>query len=59
MKEDYFSQLDDYDESFCEQQYTHGCCLFVRHLLSCAATDKRIQNKGEEKNENELFFSES
>ena len=29
MKEDYFSQLDDYDEPFCEQQYTHGSCLFV------------------------------
>ena len=29
MKEDYFSQLDDYDEPFCEQQCTHGSCLFV------------------------------
>ena len=29
MKEDYFSQLDDYDEPFCEQQYTDGPCLFV------------------------------
>ena len=29
MKEDYFSQLDDYDEPFCEQQYMHGSCLFV------------------------------
>ena len=29
IKEDYFSQLDDYDEPFCEQQYTHGSCLFV------------------------------
>ena len=28
MKEDYFSQLDDYDKPFCEQQYTHGSCLF-------------------------------
>ena len=26
MKEDYFSQLDDNDEPFCEQQYTHGSC---------------------------------
>ena len=29
MKEGYFSQLDDYDEPFCEQQYTHGSCSFV------------------------------
>ena len=29
MKEDYFSQLDDYDKPFCDQQYTHGSCLFV------------------------------
>ena len=29
MKEDYFSQLDDYDEPFCEQQYTYGPGLFV------------------------------
>ena len=29
MKEDYFSQLDHYGEPFCEQQYTHGSCLFV------------------------------
>ena len=29
MKEDYFSQLDYYDESFCEQQYTYGPCFFV------------------------------
>ena len=29
MKEDYSSQLDDYDEPFCEQQYMHGSCLFV------------------------------
>ena len=29
MKEDYFSQLGDYDEPFCEQQYTYGSCLFV------------------------------
>ena len=28
-KEDYFSQLDDYDEPFCEQQYTYGPCLFA------------------------------
>ena len=26
---DFVSQLDDYDEPFCEQQYTHGSCLFV------------------------------
>ena len=25
----YFSQLYDYDEPFCEQQYKHGSCLFV------------------------------
>ena len=31
MKEDYFSQLDDYDESFFEQQYSMGLvCLFVQ-----------------------------
>ena len=29
MKEAYFSQLDDYNEPFCEQQYKHGSCLFV------------------------------
>ena len=29
MKEDYFSQLDDYDGSLGEQQYTNGSCLFV------------------------------
>ena len=28
MKEDYFSQSDDYDEPFYEQQYTRGSCLF-------------------------------
>ena len=28
-KEDFFSQLNDYNESFCEQQYIHGSCLFV------------------------------
>ena len=28
MKEDYFSQLDDYDEPFCEQ-IQHGSRLFV------------------------------
>ena len=28
MKEDYFSQLDDYDEPFCEQQYKRKSCLF-------------------------------
>ena len=26
MKEDNISQSDDYDASFCEQQYTHGSC---------------------------------
>ena len=26
MKEDNISQLDDYDVSFYEQQYTHGSC---------------------------------
>ena len=26
MKEDNISQLRDYDEPFCEQQYTHGYC---------------------------------
>ena len=26
MKEDNISELDDYDASFCEQQYTHGYC---------------------------------
>ena len=26
MKKDHFSQLDDYDAPFCEQQYTHGPC---------------------------------
>ena len=46
MKEDYFSQLNDYDAPFCEQQYTHGFKSFnpppppqttsnFRHLLSC------------------------
>ena len=30
MKEVYFSQLDDYDEPFCEQQSRMGLvCLFV------------------------------
>ena len=29
MKENYFSQLDDYDKPFCEQQYAHESCLFV------------------------------
>ena len=29
MKEDYFSQLDDYNEPFCEQQYKHGSRLLV------------------------------
>ena len=26
MKKDNISQLDDYDEPFCEQQYTQGSC---------------------------------
>ena len=26
MKENNISQLDDYDVTFCEQQYTHGSC---------------------------------
>ena len=26
MKEDNISPLGDYDELFCEQQYTHGSC---------------------------------
>ena len=26
MKEDNLCQLGDYDEPFCEQQYTHGSC---------------------------------
>ena len=26
MKEDNISQLGDYDEPFCQQQYTHGSC---------------------------------
>ena len=31
MKEDNISQLGDYDEPFCKQQYTHGSCyLFVQ-----------------------------
>ena len=31
MKEDYFSQLDDYNKPFCEQQYIHGLvCLFAQ-----------------------------
>ena len=33
MKEDYFGQLDDYDEPFYEQQYTHGSVLFVCFFL--------------------------
>ena len=28
MKEDHFSQLADYDASFCEQQCTNGSCYF-------------------------------
>ena len=30
MKEDYYSQLDDYDEPFCEQHALGLVCLFVQ-----------------------------
>ena len=37
MKENYFSQVDDYGEPFCEQQYMHESCLFV-----CSNSDPLI-----------------
>ena len=41
MKEDYFNQVDDYEEPFCEQQCTHGSCFFV-----CSNSNPSIQTFG-------------
>ena len=49
MKEDNISQIDDYDEPFCEQQYTHESCyisLFKFRLFDQFNTPQTASNFG-------------
>ena len=43
MKNGNFSQLDDYDVPFCEQQYLHGSCYIF--LLKLKSFDQLIPSK--------------